>query len=53
MKVKSTPTIVIAGLPNAGKSSLFNRLVGRRKAIIADEAGTTRDLVTAPVELDG
>lgn len=53
MNVKSLPTIVIVGLPNAGKSTLFNRLAGRRQAIIADEAGTTRDLVQADCVLGG
>lgn len=45
--------IVIAGEPNAGKSSLLNLLAGRDVAIISDEAGTTRDLLEVKLDLAG
>lgn len=47
------PQVVLAGLPNAGKSTLFNRLVGGQRAIVSDQAGTTRDYLSAGVEWDG
>jgi tRNA modification GTPase len=46
-------TLAIVGRPNAGKSSLFNRLVERDRAIVTATPGTTRDLVTEHVSLDG
>src|ERR1051325_6889128 len=45
--------VAIVGRPNAGKSSLFNALVGTSRAIVTDVAGTTRDLVTEVVDFDG
>jgi len=47
------PRVVLAGRPNIGKSSLFNTLAGRPTALVADEAGTTRDWITARLERDG
>ena len=46
-------TLAIVGRPNAGKSSLFNRLVERDRAIVTSSPGTTRDLVTERISLEG
>jgi len=46
-------TLVIAGLPNAGKSSLLNALAGRDSAIVTDIPGTTRDLLREHIQIDG
>lgn len=45
--------IAIVGAPNVGKSSVFNALVGSGRAIVTDVPGTTRDLVTEIIDLDG
>ena len=46
-------TLAIVGRPNVGKSSLFNRLVERERAIVTATPGTTRDLVSETVAIDG
>lgn len=47
------PRVVLVGPPNAGKSQLFNALLGRDAALVSDHAGTTRDYLAAPCDCDG
>ena len=51
--LKNGVPVVIAGIPNAGKSSLLNLLIGDDKAIVTDIPGTTRDIIEDSVEING
>ena len=51
--VNKLPSLVIVGRPNVGKSTLFNRLTGTRRAIVTDEPGITRDRMYGKTEWNG
>jgi tRNA modification GTPase len=53
MRSRPIPRVVLAGPPNAGKSTLVNALAGRRVALVSDQAGTTRDYVSVEWIADG
>jgi tRNA modification GTPase len=52
-RVEGNPRVVLVGPPNAGKSRLFNALLGTQRAIVSPTPGTTRDYLTAPCDCDG
>lgn len=53
MSIARVPVVAIVGRPNVGKSTLFNQLVRRRRSLVLDQPGVTRDRLYARVESDG
>ncbi len=52
-KLAGLPVVAVVGRPNVGKSTLFNRIVGRRQAIVEDRARTTRDRMYGDSDWNG
>jgi tRNA modification GTPase len=51
--LQALPWVVLEGEPNAGKSTLFNTLLGRERAVVSSVRGTTRDVIAEPLRLGG
>lgn len=52
-RLQSLPQVVLCGPPNAGKSTLFNAMLGRERAVVSGRPGTTRDVLREPLDVSG
>ena len=52
-RLSGLPAVVLVGRPNVGKSTLFNRVTGSRRAIVTSIVGTTRDIIQQPADWQG